>query len=67
MQKFTLDFSIGGFGSEKHKIFNEGHVLIVEIDFFPINTIFQVPFDKFPKTMINKLYENLLSSVAFNP
>jgi hypothetical protein len=35
MQKFTLDFSIGGFGSENHKIFNEDFDLIVEIDFFP--------------------------------
>jgi len=34
MQKFTLDFSIGGFGSENHKIFNENFDLIVEIDFF---------------------------------
>ena len=35
MQQFTLNFSIGGFGSENHKIFNEDFDLIVEIDFHP--------------------------------
>ena len=35
MKQFTLNFSIGGFGSENYKIFNEDFDLIVEIDFFP--------------------------------
>jgi len=35
MNKFNLNFSIGGFGSKNYKIFNKVFDLVVEVDFFP--------------------------------
>ncbi|MDA8669186.1 hypothetical protein N9M26_06040 [Alphaproteobacteria bacterium] len=52
MKKFTLDFSIGGFRSENHKIFNEDFDLIIEIDFFPNRkTVSQYKWEEFWKTI----------------
>ena len=52
MKTFTLNFSIGGFGSENHKIFNENHDLIVEIDFFPTrHSISQKKWEEFWKVI----------------